>query len=206
MYQRRSPALCPVTARAAPAEVRNRIEMWQAEMKVSRIPIHAQAARFLVGGARGKRGYALLYPDNLTTVVSPADPVGYLGGPMVFAGFAVPFFHLIGWFGVVLGALMGRYAGDAYNRLQATRDAPLGGDGVTVIPLDVITGVRTLKSQGIVGWWGFRTLAVTTADGTEYGFRGEMGNWQAYLTSALAMRGREVRRTAEGITIRPWTG
>jgi hypothetical protein len=70
----------------------------------------------------------------------------------------------------------------------------------------VITGVRTLKSQGIVGWWGFRTLAVTTADGTEYGFRGQMGNWQAYLTSALAMRGRGVRGTAEGITIRPWTG
>src|ERR1700760_4973159 len=86
MDPRRSPALCPVTARTAPAEVSNRIEMWQAEMKVSRIPIHAQAARFLVGGARGKRGYALLYPDNLTTVVSPADPVGYLGGPMVFAG------------------------------------------------------------------------------------------------------------------------
>ena len=53
---------------------------------------------------------------------------------------------------------------------------------------------------------GIPTLAVTTADGTEYGFRGQMGNWQAYLTSALAMRGREVRRTAEGITIRPWTG
>jgi hypothetical protein len=71
---------------------------------------------------------------------------------MVFAGFAVPLFHLIGWFGVVLGALMGRYAGDAYNKLQATRDAPLGGDGVTVIPLDAITGVRTLRSQGIGGW------------------------------------------------------
>jgi hypothetical protein len=45
-------------------------------MKVSRIPIQAQAARFLVGGARGKRGYALLYPANLTTVVSPIDPAG----------------------------------------------------------------------------------------------------------------------------------
>ena len=169
-------------------------------MKVSRIPIHAQTARFLVGGARGKRGYALLYPDNLTTVVSPVDPVGYVGGPMVFVGFSVSLFHLIGWLGVFLGALMGRCASDAYNRLQATRDAPLRGDGVTVIPLDVITGVRTLKSEGIGGWWGFRTLAVTTADGTEYGFRGQMGNWQAYLTSALAMRGCEVRGTAEGVT------
>jgi hypothetical protein len=175
-------------------------------MKVSRIPIQAQAARFLVGGARHKRGYVLLYPDNLTTVVSPVDPVGYLGGPMVFARFSFPLFHLIGWSGVVLGALMGRCAGDAYNKLRATRDAPLPGDGVTVIPLDVITGVRTLKSQGIGGWWGFQTLIVTAADGTEYGFRGQMGNWQAYLTSALALRGRQVRGAAEGITIRPRTG
>jgi hypothetical protein len=167
-------------------------------MKVSRIPIQAEAARFLVGGARGKRGYVLLYPDNLTTVVSPVDPVGYLGGPMVYVGFGVPLFHLIGWFGVVLGALMGRHAGDAYNKLQATRDAPLGGDGVTVIPLDVITGVRTLKSQGIGGWWEFQTLVVTTTEGTEYGFRGQMGNWQAYLTSALAVRGREVRAGPPG--------
>lgn len=173
-------------------------------MKVSRIPIRAQPARFLVGGARHKRVYALLFPDTLTTVVSPADPVGYVGGPMVFAGFGVSLFHAIGWLGVFLGALMGRYAGDAYNKMRAIRDAPVRGDGVTVIPLDVITGVRTLKSQGIGGWWEFQTLVVTTADGTEYGLRGRMDNWQSYLTSALAVRGREVRATAEGITIRPW--
>ncbi len=75
---------------------------------------------------------------------------------------------------------------------------------MTVIPLDWITGVRTTKSPGIVGWWGFQTLVVTTAGGTEYGFSGKMGNWQAYLTSALAVHGREVRRTVEGITIMPW--
>lgn len=84
-------------------------------MKVSRIPIQAQAARFLVGGVRHKRGYVLLYPDNVSAAVSPVDPVGYLGGPMVFVGFVIPLFHLIGWFGVVVGALMGRHAGDTYN-------------------------------------------------------------------------------------------
>jgi hypothetical protein len=173
-------------------------------MKVSRIPIQAQAARFLVDGVRRKWGYALLYPDNLTTVVSPADPVGYLGGPMVFLGFGIPLYHMIGWLGIVVGALMGRYAGDAYNKRQAIRDAPARGDGVTVIPLDSIIGVRTMKSLEFGGWWEFQTLVVTTADGTEYGFRGRTGNWQAYLTSALALRGREVRGTVESITIMPW--
>jgi hypothetical protein len=172
-------------------------------MKVSRIPIHAQAARFLVGGARRRRVFVLLYPDSLTAVVSPADPVGYLGGPMVFAGFGVPLYHMIGWLGVVVGALMGAYAGDSYNTLRATRDAPAGGDGVTVIPLDSITGVWTTTSEGIGGWWGFGTLVVTTADGAEYGFRGKMSNWQSYLTSALALRGRAVRGTNGGISVMP---
>jgi hypothetical protein len=129
---------------------------------------------------------------------------GHLGGPMVFVGFGVPLFHLIGWLGVVIGALRGAYCGDAYNKWQATKDAPARSDRVTVIPLDVIAGVRATKSQGITGWWGFQTLVVTTTDGTEYGFRGKMDNWQAYLTSALALRGREVRGTVEGITITPW--
>jgi hypothetical protein len=172
-------------------------------LKVSRIPIQAQAARFLVGGARCKRGYVLLYPDSLTTVISPADPVGYLAGPMVFVGSGVPLYHLIGWLGVVVGALMGGYAGDSYNKLRATKDAPAHGDGVTVIPLDSVTGVRNITSQGIGGWWGFQTLVVTTADGAEYGFRGKMASWQAYLTSALALRGRTVRGTAGGISVLP---
>jgi hypothetical protein len=76
---------------------------------------------------------------------------------------------------------------------------------VTVIPLDSITGVRTVKTQAIGGWWELRTLLMTTADGTKYGFRGRMDNWPAYLISALAARGREVRGTVEGITITPWT-
>jgi hypothetical protein len=166
-------------------------------------PIRSQVARFLVSGAKHGRGYVLLYPDHLTTVVSPADIVGYLGGPMVFVGFAIPLFHLIGWLGVAIAALMGRQSGGAFNKWQAIRDAAAAGDGVTVIPLDLITGVWTTKSQGFGGLWGFRTLVVTTADGTEYGFRGRMDNWQTYLASALAARGREVRATPDGMTITP---
>jgi hypothetical protein len=98
---------------------------------------------------------------------------------------------------------MGAYAGDCYNKLRATRCAPARGDGVTVIPLDSITGVRTTTSEGIGGWWGFRTLVVTTADGTEYGFHGKMSSWQSYLTTALALRGRAVRGTIGGISVMP---
>jgi len=170
-------------------------------------PIQSQSARFLVGDAKQRWGYVLLHPDQLTTVVSPVDIVGYLGGPMVFVGSAVPLFHLIGWLGVVIGALMGRQSADAYNKLQAIRRAAAEGGGVTVIPLDLITGARTTKSQGFGSFWELQTLVVTTADGTEYGFRGKMSNWQTYLASALAARGREVRATpADGMTVTPWAG
>src|SRR5215472_15667514 len=170
-------------------------------------PIQSQSARFLVGGAKRRWGYVLLHPDQLVTVVSPTDIVGYLGGPAVFVGFGVPLFHLIGWLGVVIGALMGRQSADAYNKLQAIRRAAAEGDGVTVIPLDLITGARTTKSQGSGSFWELQTLVVTTADGTEYGFRGKMSNWQTYLASALAARGREVRATpADGMTVTPWAG
>jgi hypothetical protein len=170
-------------------------------MTDSRTPIQSQLARFLVGGARQKRGYVLLHPDRLTAVVSPADIVGYLGGPMVFVGFASPLFHVIGWLGVAIGALIGRQAGDAYNKLQAIRRAAAGEDGMTVIPLDLITGVRTTKSQGFGGLWETQTLVGTTADGTEYGFHGKMAGWQTDLASALAARGRDVRATPQGITV-----
>src|SRR6266567_9565315 len=116
-------------------------------MTDSGTPIQSQRAQFLVGGAKHGRGYVLLHPDHLTTVASPADIVGYVGVPMVFGGFAVPLFHTIGWLGVAIAALMGRQSGDAYNKWQAIRNAAAGGDGVTVIPLDLITGVQTTKYQ-----------------------------------------------------------
>jgi hypothetical protein len=49
------------------------------------------------------------------------------------------------------------------------------------------------------------TLVVTTADGTEYGFRvrGLSGSMQASLAAALTRLGREVRATTGGLTITP---
>lgn len=51
---------------------------------------------------------------------------------------------------------------------------------ITAAPavLGLITGVRTGKPEGMSGWWGIRILVVTTADGTEYEFRGTMEKWQ----------------------------
>ena len=46
-------------------------------MTDSGTPIQSQLAQFLVSGARHGRGYVLLHPDHVTTMVSPADIVGY---------------------------------------------------------------------------------------------------------------------------------
>jgi hypothetical protein len=106
----------------------------------------------------------------------------------------------------VVGVLAGGWIGQGIGKWLAARRATANRDGVRLIPLDQITSVQFRKSTGFRAWLIGQTLLVTTADGTVHQFRGQMGNWQAYLTSALAMRGREVRGTAEGITITPRTG
>jgi len=45
------------------------------------------------------------------------------------------------------------------------------------------------------------SFTVTTADGTEYGFRGRTGNLQNDIASALAGLGREVRATTTGLAV-----
>ena len=82
------------------------------------------------------------------------------------------------------------------------QEGAAGGDGVTRVPLDLITGIRTGKSPVPGGWWSIPVLVVTTADGTAYEFRGKVGNWHAHLAGALAARGHDVRVTAGGITVR----
>jgi hypothetical protein len=44
---------------------------------------------------------------------------------------------------------------------------------------------------------------VTTADGTEYEFRGTMEKWQAHLADALTARGCGVHPAADGIMVSP---
>ena len=166
-------------------------------------PIQSQSARFVVGGAKQGQGFLLLYPDNLTAVNSPVDTWGYLVGPLIFLAFSVPLFHTIGWGGIAAGSAIGGGIGNLLNRRRAVRKATAGGDGVTVIPLDLITGVRSRKPEGRSGWWGIRILVVTTADGIEYEFRGTLDKWQAHLARALTERGREVYEMPGAITVTP---
>jgi hypothetical protein len=172
-------------------------------MTDSGTPIQSQTARFLAGGAKQGEGYLLLYPDNLTAVISQVETWGYLMAPLIVVAITVPLFHTIGWFVVAVGSVIGGQAGEAINSRRAIRKAAAGGDGVTVIPLDLITGVQTRKPAGMAGRWGVRILVVTTADGAEYEFRGKLDNWQAHRAGALAARGHDVRVRAGGITVRP---
>jgi hypothetical protein len=83
------------------------------------------------------------------------------------------------------------------------QEGAAGGDGVTRVPLDLITGLRTGKSPVPGDWWSIPVLVVTTADGAAYEFCGKVANWPAHLAGALAARGHDVRVTAGGITVGP---
>jgi hypothetical protein len=74
---------------------------------------------------------------------------------------------------------------------------------VTVIPLELITGVEARKPTKAAGWLGLRNIAVT-ADGTQYEFRGTTEKWMECLTTALTEYGREVHAAGESITVLPW--
>jgi hypothetical protein len=172
-------------------------------MPDSQTPTKSQPARFLFGSAKPGRGFLLLYPDRLTAVSSPVDTLGYVIGPVVFLVISLPLSHRIGWAGIAAGSAIGGGIGNYLNKRRAVAKAAQGGDGVTVIPFDLITGVRTAKPQGMYGWWGIRILVVTTADGTGYEFRGTMEKWQDHLADALTARGCGVYPAIDGIMVTP---
>jgi hypothetical protein len=172
-------------------------------MPDSQTPIKSQPTRFGFGSAKPGRGFLLLYPDRLTAVNSPVDTLGYVIGPVIFLVISLPLSHRIGYGGVAAGSAIGGWIGNYLNKRRAVAKAAQGGDGVTVIPFDLITGVRTVKPQGMTGWWGIRILAVTTADGTEYEFRGTMEKWQAYLADALTARGCGIHPAVDGMLVTP---
>ena len=172
-------------------------------MPDSQTPTKSQSARFLFGSAKPGRGFLLLYPDRLTAVNSPVDTWGYVIGPVIFLVLSLPLSHRIGYAGVAAGSAVGGGIGNYLNRRRAVAKAAQGGDGVTVIPFDLVTGVRTAKPQGMSGWWGIRILVVTTADGPEYEFRGTMEKWQDHLAGALTARGCGVHPAVDGIMVTP---
>jgi hypothetical protein len=166
-------------------------------------PIHSQSATFYVSGSKRGQGMLLLYPDELAAVTTPTGTWGYLAGPALFLAVTIPLFHTIGWQGIFATSLVGGWAGEALARRRTARKAAAGGEGVTVIPLELITGVEARKPTKAAGWLGLRNITVT-ADGTEYEFRGTTEKWMAQLTSALTAYGREVHIAAESITVLPW--
>jgi hypothetical protein len=154
-------------------------------------PAHGQSATFFVNGSERGAGMLLLYPDELTTVVmGSAGTWVYVGAPVVYAAVELALFHTIGW--------------AALRRRRAGRKASAGGAGVTVIPLEQVTRIQISKPRKAASWLGLRNMTVTTADGTEYAFRGLMDRWHTHLAQALAAHGREIHTEPENITVMPW--
>ena len=168
------------------------------------IPVQGQSARFRLGGTGRGQGFVLLYPDKLAAVRSPAELWGVFLGPLVLAAIAYPLFHGLGALGAVIGVLVGRWIGAGIGKRLAVRKVAADGEGVTVIPLDVITSLRLRRTAGINGWLGGKALLVTTADGAEYEFIGLLKGWQAELATALTVHGHEILITPETITVMPW--
>ena len=168
----------------------------------SGIPIRSQSARFRVNGTGRGRGIVLLYPDKLAAVNSSAQLWGIFFGPIVLISFSHLLFHDIRELGSAAGVLAGAWIGQGIGkRLAATRVAA-NRDGVRLVPLDLITSVQ-FKSAGIRDWLTGQVLLVTTADGSEYEFRGIMNGWQAAIAGALTVRGRDVHVTPQGIAVTP---
>jgi hypothetical protein len=173
------------------------------EVTDRRNPTHSQSATFYIDGTKRGQGALLLYPDELAAVTTPTGTWGFLAGPALFLAVTIPLFHTIGWPGITATSLVGGWIGEALTKRRAARKAAAGGEGVTVIPLGLITGVQAAKPTKAAGWLGLRNITVT-ADGTKYEFRGTTDKWMAHLTSALTEYGREVHIAAETITVLPW--
>jgi hypothetical protein len=103
--------------------------------------------------------------------------------------------------GALIGAGGGSRIGAAIARSQAVRKAATPGPGVTIVPLDTITGLQTRRSEGIGGRLGGQSLLVTTADGTTHRFSVRLDRWSVDLARALMARGYDVRAVPDGMTV-----
>jgi hypothetical protein len=166
-------------------------------------PIRSESARRYVNGGSGRWGVVLLYEDQLASVNVRSERWGCFLGPVVFIAAGWPVTVPLGaWHavaGVLLGSTIGRYA----DRRTAARKMADGGAGATIIPLGSIDSLRTDRSTRVGGMYAVETMVVTTADGTEYGFRGRIGSLPAEIAGALADHGREVRATPLGLAVTP---
>ena len=97
----------------------------------------------------------------------------------------------------MLGGAIGR-AVDRGLAAKAVADRP---EDATIIPLDLVASLQTLRPTWLGGLFSGETLVVTTADGTQYEFRGRTGYLQNDIAGALAGLGREVRATTTGLAV-----
>jgi hypothetical protein len=173
-------------------------------MTGSDIPIRKQLARLVNEKASRREGTLLLYPDKLAHVHSQAPAWGAGAGFAVILIISFAVFHGgPGALGGLIGAGGGWLIGAAIAKSQAPAKVAAGGQGVTVIPLDSITGLETSKSTG---FGGRKSLLVTTADGAEYKLSVKLDSWSADLASALTARGRGVQSTSQGMAVTPAAG
>ena len=168
-------------------------------------PIRSDSAWLLLkAGTRQKmRGVVLLYPDKLVGVPVALEYWGILLGGLI-AGLAYPWSNFTWALVLIAGIWLGGVIGRAVDRRRAIK-AVGDPEAATIIPLGLVTSVRIDRSTRLGGMVSIGTLVVTTADGTEYGFRvrGLSGSMQASLAAALTRLGREVRATTGGLTITP---
>lgn len=177
-------------------------------MKGTVKPIQSESARFLIGGTRKGQGVVLLYPDKLAKVSVYAEMWGYFVGPLVVAAAAFPIVRTVGSLPediaalqAALGVILGGAIGRAVDRALAAKAVADGPEAATIIPLDMITSLQTFRPTRLGGLFRGETLVVTTADGTQYGFRGRTGHLQNDIAGALAGLGREVRATTTGLAV-----
>ena len=174
------------------------------EVAESAQPIQSEPAWFYVNGARRGGSFMLLYPDRLISVKVRAERWLWIATTAAMVAFIWPSVPYDEWFvAPLLGIILGQMIGRAMDRKHALKAAADGHQGTTVIPLDTVVSLRTDRSNWLGGWTVTETLALTTADGTEYGFRGRTSYMQAEVAGALAGLGREVRATPLGLAVMP---
>ena len=146
----------------------------------------------------------LLYPDKLAGVPVTVEYWGiFLGG--LTAGLAYPADNIFWGVALVAGLWLGGAIGKAADRKLATKAVADGPEAATIIPLDLVARLRIDRYTRLGGLVSAGTLVVTTADGTEYGFRvrGRSSALQVGIATALAGLGREVRATPLGLEVIP---
>jgi hypothetical protein len=175
------------------------------ETAESTSPIRIESARRYVNGRRERWGVVLLYPDKLASVNVRAELWGCFFGPVIMTAAAWPVTQTLAELNAIIGVLLGSTIGRYADRRTAARKMADGGAGATIIPLGTIDSLRTDRSTRVGGLFAVETMVVTTADGTEYGFRGRIGSLPAEIAGALADHGREVRATPLGLAVTPQT-